>query len=169
MKLKRRPLKTIPWDRKAKELKQATQRWIDSGGDPELFKDVERLTREVRQLAQAATPTRKKVKSKQGLPGYLRDWLDEAKRRKPGSVKNPGGHQPPMHMKLLPGEADAMSKQALGFRSHQQRLSRTKTRIVKFSNGIATKLVTVIASTDREAEKKARKKARLTKMWKVVK
>lgn len=169
MKLKRRPLKTLPWDRKAKQLKDAMQRWIESGGDPELFKEVERLTREVRKQAGSATPSRKKVKGK--LPGYLRDWLDEAKdrRRRPGSVKNPGGYQPPVHKKLLPGEADTLSNAQLGFRSHQQRLNRTKTRIVKFTNGIATKHVSVIASTDREAEKKARKKARLTKSWKVVK
>jgi hypothetical protein len=75
MKLKRRPLKTIPWDRKAGELKQATQRWIDSGGKPDLFKEVERLTREVRKLAQAATPARKRVTKK------LRAWIEEAKKK----------------------------------------------------------------------------------------
>lgn len=101
----------------------------------------------------------------------LFDRISEAKdrRRKPGSVKNPGGHQPHMGKKLLPGEADAMSKKALGFRSHQQRLNRTGTRTVTFSNGIATKRVSVIASTDRAAAKAARKQARLSSAWKVVK
>lgn len=91
------------------------------------------------------------------------------RRRKPGSVKNPGGHQPNIGKKLLPGEAELMSKGALGFRSHQQRINRTKGRIVVFSNGIATKKVSVIASTDKLAATKARKQARLTKAWKVVK
>jgi hypothetical protein len=92
----------------------------------------------------------------------------EDRRRKPGSVKNPGGHQPHMGKKLLPGEAELMSKKALGFRSHQQRLNRSKGRVVVFSNGIATKRVSVVASTDKLAEKAARKKVRLTKAWKVI-
>ena len=96
--------------------------------------------------------------------------LAEAKdrRRKPGSVPNPGGHQPPMHKKLLPGEADLMSKKALGFRSHTQRVNRTGNRSVTFSNGIASKTISVIASTDKKAITMARKKSRLTKAWKVV-
>jgi hypothetical protein len=98
----------------------------------------------------------------------LYDRLTEA-RKKPGSVKNPGGHQPHMGKKLLPGEAELMSKKALGFRSHQQRINRTGSRTVVFSNGIATKRVTVIASTDRGAAKIARKQARLNSSWKVVK
>ena len=91
------------------------------------------------------------------------------KRRMPGSVKNPGGHQPPMNKKLLPGEHELMSKKALGFRSHQQRVNRTTTRTVTFSNGIATKTIRVIASTDMGAAKIARKQARLNSSWKIVK
>lgn len=97
----------------------------------------------------------------------LFDRITEA-RRKPGSVKNPGGYQPHMGKKLLPGEHELMSRKALGFRSHQQRINRTGNRTVVFSNGIAEKRVVVVASTDKRAAKEARKRARLTPSWKVI-
>ncbi len=98
--------------------------------------------------------------------------LDEADRRRtPGSVPpapKSHGHSPPTHVRLLPGEAGGMSHAQLGHRSHQQRLARTRSRQVTFSNGIATKSVNSLESTDKRAMADARKKARLGREWKVV-
>ena len=68
--------------------------------------------------------------------------------------------------RLLPGEAELMSKRQLGQRSHQQRLNREGLRIVTFSNGIAEVNVNVMASTDLKAVQKARRVKRLGAAWK---
>jgi len=95
----------------------------------------------------------------------------EDKRREPGSVPWPKGHgsyaRDPSK-KLLPGDVSGLSKQQLGHRSHQQRLARTNTRVVTFSNGIAKKNVSVIESTPKRAAAKARAASRLDRGWKVI-
>lgn len=71
--LKRRPLKTIPWEKYSDQLKAAVQAWVDSGGAPEKLKDVERITKLARQAAEKETPPRKKV-----LPAKKRRHEDVA-------------------------------------------------------------------------------------------
>ena len=177
IKLQRRRLKTLPWAKASEQLRVAMQVWIDSGGDEAKLGTVEKLTKAAHKAARDATPGHRK-RDPSRLPRYMRDdrslfarVMCEAhdSRRKPGSVPDPKGHQPPMHMRLLPGEVGAMSNKALGFRSHQQRLNRTGNKIVTFSNGIATKNISVIESTPRRAVAVARKKSKLNRMWKVVK
>lgn len=61
-----------------------------------------------------------------------------------------------------------LSRQQLGARSHQQRLTREHLRRVTFSNGIKDIDVSVIESTDLRAVRKARKTKRLTAAWKAT-
>ena len=179
-KFKRTPLKTLPWEKMSIQLQQAVQAWIDSGGDPAKLAAVEKLTKAVRAAHAAELPPRPKLKMRGRVPGYMRDDVSlyarvlEAKdtRRKPGSVEWPEGHgsqgRDPSK-RLLPGEAGMMSKKQLGYRSHRQRVERSGNRVVTFSNGIAEKTLSVIESTPLRAAREARKRAKLGKMWKIIK
>ena len=177
--LKRRPLKTLPWEKMSVQLRAAVKAWIDSGGDPKMLDKVSQITKAAQAVANAATPHRPRRLGK--LPGYLQDddmslfdRITEStdRRREPGSVEWPKGHgsygRDPSK-KLLPGDVDILSKKQLGHRSHQQRLARSGNRFVTFSNGIAEKTISVIESTPLRAAREARKRSKLNAMWKITK
>ena len=158
--LKRRPLKTLPWEKMSQQLKDAMQAWIDSGGDPALLDKVEVLTKKVQQASKKELPPRKRVKSKKGLGGRhfreeLLSWLREA-------MPNP-------RFPMLPGERDKFSYTELGMRSRVQRAARTGEWTVVFTNGFVKKPVKVKASAERMAERAAWKKTGYSKrLWKIV-